>query len=297
MKPQPLSFSSGMLALWVSILWGGNVVAIKLGLGTLPPFWSAFWRFMVGAATVLIWAWIKRAELLPEREDWGSAVILGFLFAAQISCLNLGVSLTSPAYGVVLLNSHPVFTNLFGHFVDSEDNLNFRRLLGLALAVIGMSYVATGRPDAALAPNPIAGNLILILSAALLATRSLYTRRLVQRVNTFKPVVWQMSFALPVFLFFALLLEPPLLKPVTWPPVAAILYQGAIIGGFCFVTWTQLLQKHAAGVLSMFAFLVPFFGVFLSSYMFDETINPGLLLGAGLVTSGIVIVTRFSGGK
>jgi O-acetylserine/cysteine efflux transporter len=207
----------------------------------------------------------------------------------------LGVGLTSPAYGVVLLNSHPVFTNLFGHFVDSEDTLNFRRLLGLALAVVGMSYVAAGKPDAALAPNPIAGNLILILSAALLAIRALYTRRLVQRVNTFKPVVWQMSFALPVFLGFALLLEPPLLQPLSWPPMAAIFYQGAVIGGFCFVTWTQLLQKHAAGVLSMFAFLVPFFGVFLSAYMFDETIQPSLLLGAGLVTAGIVIVTRFSG--
>jgi drug/metabolite transporter (DMT)-like permease len=295
MKPQPLSFSSGMMALFVSILWGGNVVSIKLGLSTLPPFWSAFWRFVVGAATVLVWAWIKRAELRPKPGEWGSAALLGSLFAAQISCLNLGVGLTSPAYGVVLLNSHPVFTNLFGHFFDSEDNLNFRRLAGLALAVVGMSYVAAGKPDSALATNPIAGNLILILSASLLAVRSLYTRRLVQTVNTFKPVVWQMSFALPIFLGFALFLEPPLLKPITWPPMAAIFYQGAIIGGFCFVTWTQLLQKHAAGVLSMFAFLVPFFGVFLSAYMFDEIINPSLLLGAGLVTIGIVIVTRFSG--
>ncbi len=295
MKPQPLSLSSGLLALWVSMLWGGNVVAIKLGLNTLPPFWSAFWRFLVSAATVLIWARTRRADLLPGRAERGSAVLLGCLFAGQISCLNLGVNLTSPAYGVVLLNSHPVFTNLFGHFVDSEDKLNLRRLLGLALAVIGMSYVAAGKPDAALAPNPIAGNLILIFAAALLAIRALYTRRLVQRVNIFKPVVWQMSFALPVFLCFALLLEPPLLQPLSWPPMAAIFYQGAVIGGFCFVTWTELLQKHAAGLMSMFAFLVPFFGVFLSAYMFDEAIHASLLWGAGLVTAGIVIVTRFSG--
>src|SRR5690606_27302510 len=234
----------------------------------LPPFWSAFWRFLVGAATVLIWAWIKRAELLPEREDRGPALLLGCLFAAQISCLNLGISMTSPAYGVVLLNSHPVFTNLFGHFVDSEDKLNLRRLLGLALAVIGMSYVAAGKPDAALAPNPIVGNLILIFAAALLAIRALYTRRLVQRVNIFKPVVCQRSLAPRVFLAVVLLLGPLLLQPFSAPPMGAIFYQGAVIGGFCFVTWTELLQKHAAGLMSMFAFLVPFFGVFLSAYMF-----------------------------
>ena len=150
-----------------------------------------------------------------------------------------------------------------------------------------MSYVAVGRPDEVLAPNPMLGNLILIFSAALLAIRALYTRRLVQRVNTFKPVVWQMLFALPVTSLND--------QRLSWSPVAAIIFQGAVIGGFCFVTWTQLLQKHAAGLLSMFAFLVPFFGVFLSAWLFDETIHPELLIGAGLVTAGIVIVTRFSG--
>ena len=92
MKPQPITVSSALLALAVSILWGGNVVAIKFGLGTLPPFWSAFWRFLAGALTVLAWAWFRRAELLPKREDWGAVALLGTLFAAQISCLNLGVA-------------------------------------------------------------------------------------------------------------------------------------------------------------------------------------------------------------
>ena len=60
-----------MLALCVSILWGGNIVAIKLGLGTLPPFWSAFWRFLLGGATVLVWAWIKRADLIRYAKQLG----------------------------------------------------------------------------------------------------------------------------------------------------------------------------------------------------------------------------------
>ena len=90
----------------------------------------------------------------------------------------------------------------------------------------------------------------------------------------------------------AALLEPTHTQPITWAPVAAIFYQGAVIAGFCFVVWTTLLKKHSASTLSMFGFLVPFFGVFLSALVFGEEVQPHLLIGAGLVTVGIIIVTR-----
>ncbi len=292
MKPQPLGRTSGLLALFVSILWGGNLVAIKLGLGTLPPMWSAYWRFVAGAVTVSIWAKIQGVSLMPRREDWTSVFALGLMFTAQITCLNLGVDRTSPGYGVVLLNSHPIFTNLFGHFFESEEKLSRRRIFGMALALFGMSYVAVGRPAAALAREPHVGNALLLVSATLLAVRVIYTRRLVQSMHPLRPVMWQMFFSLPLFLAAAWWFEPMELQPLTRGPVLAILYQGAVIGGFCFVMWTTLLQKHAASTLSMFGFLVPFFGVFLSALVFGEELRPHLIAGAGLVTLGIVIVTR-----
>ncbi len=291
MKPQPLGASSGALALFVSMLWGGNLVALKLGLGTLPPMWSAFWRFAVAAVAVYVWAKHQGVSLKPSREDLAPIATLGLMFAAQITCLNVGIDMTSPGYGVVLLNSHPIFTNLFGHFFESEEKLSGRRLLGMTIAVVGMSYVAVGRPTAELARMPHIGNALMIVSASLLAIRVIYTRRLVQSMHPLRPVMWQMFFALPIFLSLAAWLEPTHTRPITWGPVAAILYQGVIIAGFCFVMWTTLLKQHSASTLSMFGFLVPFFGVFLSAVFFGEVIGMHLLFGAALVTFGIIIVT------
>ena len=293
MKPQPLTAASAALGLFVSLLWGGNVVAIKFALTTVPPFWSAFWRFASACAAVALWAWLQRVDIRPSRGDSTPVFLLGLMFTAQISCLNTGISLTSPAYAVVLLNSHPVWTNLLGHFYASEDTLNLRRLIGLALACAGILFVALGKPDAALAPRPWLGNILMMVSAILLAVRVIYTRRLVQAQHPLRPVIWQMVFSLPLFAAAAALAgEPPVLQPVTWPPAGAILYQGVVIGGFCFVTWTTLLRRHSASTLSMFGFLVPFFGVFLSALVFGEAIDPHLILGALLVSVGIIVVTR-----
>jgi len=292
MNPQPLTAATAVLALFVSMLWGGNLVALKYGLATFPPFWSAFWRMAAACVAVVVWTKLRGIRIAPKPGEWGPFALLGLMFAAQICCLNIGANWTSAAYAVVLLNAHPVFTNLYAHFIDSEDKLTPRRIFGLALAFSGIAYVALGKPDAALAPHPSWGNPLMIVSANLLAIRVIYTRRLVQAADPERPVIWQMLWSLPLFLGLAFTLERPTLQAVTWAPIAAILYQGVLIAGFCFVVWTTLLRKHSAANLSMFGFSVPIFGVALSAAVFGETVQLHLLAGVVLVTLGILIVTR-----
>jgi drug/metabolite transporter (DMT)-like permease len=291
-KAEHIGWSSALIALFVSALWGGNVIALKLGLATVPPLWSAFWRFLSGLVAVVIWAKLSGIRLMPEPGEAGPLSILGLMFTLQIMGLNLGVNATSPAYAVILLNSHPIFTNLVGHFFVPKDRLSGQRILGLAIAFAGICYLALGRPDARLAPNPILGNIVVVASASLLAVRMIYTQRLVQRIDPVRPVIWQMAFSLPIFLATAAWLEPVLLKPLTAEPVIAILYQGVAIGGFCFVVWTRLLKRHSPGSLSVFGFSVPVFGVFLSALVFGEVITGRVVAGVAAVTVGIIVVTR-----
>lgn len=291
-RTHPIGWASAFWALAVSAVWGGNVVAIKLGLTAIPPLWSAFWRMLLGTLIVAAFALTQRVSLRPVEGEARSLVTLGLLFTAQISLLNIGTNLTSPGFAVVLLNSHPVFANLAGHFQQTEEKLSALRILGLMLAMAGVGYVFLGKPEPSLAPSPILGNLLMVVSAALLGVRSVYTRRLVQEIEPLRAVVWMMLVSVPLFLVMAVLREPVLAGPVTAPPVAAILFQGIAVAGFCFIVWTLLLRKHPAGTISMFAFTVPFFGVLLSLWLFGEPVSPRLLAGAALVTAGIVIVAR-----
>jgi len=280
------------LALFVSLLWGGNVAAIKFGYDTFPPIWSAFWRFLSAGVAVALWAWFQGVSLRLQPGELRGLSILAAMFTAQIVCLNTATAWTSAAYAVVLLNAHPLFTNLFGQWFALEERLTVRRSIGLTVAFAGICWLALGKPSAELAPHPGWGNILTLVSASLLATRVLYTRGLVQKMHPLRTVTWQIFLAVPVFLLIAAASEPMTLREVTWPPVAAILYQGPVIAGFCFIVWTTLLKRHSASTLSMFGFTVPVFGVLLSAWMFGEEIGSRLVSGAALVTLGIVIVTR-----
>lgn len=290
--PEPIGASSALLALLVSVFWGGNMVALKLTLTTLPPFWSAWWRMLLGVAVIAAWAWFRRLPLGLRPAERRALVVLSLLFTAQIALLNVAVNLTSPAYAVVLMNAHPVFANLTGHFVVSEQRLSKVRVLGLALALGGICYLSLGRPVESLASNPLLGNLLLVASALLLGIRNVYTRWVVQSTGPERALVWQLLLSLPFFIVLAAALEPPLLKPLEPAPVVALLYQSTLVAGFCFIVWTSLLRRHTAGTLSMFTFTVPFFGILLSALVFSEPVTGRILLAAALVTAGIATVTR-----
>jgi drug/metabolite transporter (DMT)-like permease len=291
-KVNRLTLGGALTALAISILWGGNVVGIKVGLETFPPFWSAFWRMLTGITMVGLWGWSQGLRLVPLKGERRWLAALGLLFTVQISAMNHGVNFTSPAYAVVLLNSHPIFANLLGHYFVPEDRLSWARVVGLVLAFGGVCAVFLGTPDESLGTRPILGNLIVTCSGFLLGARTVYTQRLVQTIDPVRPILWMMVCSLPAFLIGALLFEEPLIQPVGARAIGAILYQGVVVAGLCFIVWTTLLKTISPGLLSMFAFSTPIFGVVLSAWIYDESITPRLLFGVIAVTVGIVVATQ-----
>lgn len=283
-----------LLTLLISVLWGANIVALKIALAVFPPLWGAFWRMGIGMVVTGLWAKFSRIRLRPAPEEYGGLALLGILCFIQISLLNISVNWTSAAYAVVLINCHPIFTNLLAHYFIPGNRLSWTRVLGLAIAVAGISFIFLGKPEARWAPHPYWGNLIAVVSSFFVGVRSIATKRIVQRIETTRAIFWTLVLAVPMFLVAALLFEPPLVAPLAWRPVAAILYQGVVVAGFCFMLWTRLLRDYPPGVLSVLAFPTPLFGVLFSAVVFSEALPPSFLIGAGAVFAGILIVTTRS---
>ena len=289
---RPLGLGGGLTALLLSALWGGNVVSAKIVLGTFAPFWTAFWRMSVGLVPVLLWAWKRGTRLRPERGEHRWLTYLGILMTVQISLVYLGVNLTSAGFASVLMNSHPIFTNFVSHFFVPGDQLSWPRLIGLVTAFSGISVTFLGKPDARLASNPLAGNLLCTATSALFGARTVFTSRIVARIDYVRTVFWQTVFTMPFFLVTALFLEPVTLQPVTWTALAAMAYQGFMSNGVCTILWIRLLRHHRPGEVAISGFPAPLFGVTFSAILLSEKLSPALLVGVATVAAGIFVVTR-----
>lgn len=289
--PRPVTAGVVVTAVLLSAMWGGNVVAIKITLETFPPVWCAFWRMLIGLPTLWLWARIGGVRLAPSRDEWRPLLLLGAVFGFQLMLLNWSVSLTSAAYSAVLVNAAPIFTNAIAHFVVPDDRLSKLRTLGLALAFSGVSAVLLSRPEERLATAPLLGNALAVATAVAIAARMVYTQRIVQAVNSTRTIFWQVVFALPVFLIVALATEAPLSGPLTLRTAGAMAYCSLGVVGIAFIVWVRLLEKYPPGLLSVFVFPMPLFGVLFSALIFSERISPSLAAGVALVAVGILIVT------
>jgi drug/metabolite transporter (DMT)-like permease len=274
------------LALLVSLFWGGNTVALKLGLLDAPPLRLAWLRLLLGGAVIALWAWRtgRLASFTVARDEWRPLAVLGVIFTAQIGLMNVGTALTSAAHGSVVLNLYAVHIVVLAHFLISGDRLTARRLAGVLVAYGGIVVLFAG--ETADAGASLLGDALVFVSALLLAERQIYLARAVQRLDPVKLLLAQAVVGTAAFVALSALLEPGATR---WTPrlAASLAYQGALVAGFCFVINLWLLRRYRPSALAAFFLTQPIFGVLVASLVAGDPLTLQLLVAGLAVALGI----------
>ena len=288
-RNEPLGPQAASIAVLAALLWGGNAVFIKMGLQGVPPLAMALFRFALGTGVVVIAVIVAGVSLRLRPEERPGMALLGVIFVLQIVLLNFGTQYTTASRSTVLICAHPIFTALGAHFLIPGDRLNLGRFIGLGLAFGGIMLVLA---DALTLQGPLLGDLLVLVSALFLGLRQVVLKRIVHGMSPYTVLFWQAAPSLPVFAVLSLWFERR--AEYVWSPevVGAILYQGLVVAGLCFILWVSLMRHHSASRLGAFGFATPLCGVFLSSWLLGEEVTLTLLLSVGLVAVGIFVANR-----
>lgn len=290
---QPIGIASALVCVCIVVARSGNPVAIKVVLQSLSPLYGAFARVAIGCASVGLCALIQGHALTPKREELRPLALLTFIYAVQISAIQIGSDYTSPVLVAILFNTYPITANFTSSFFVPEDRLTSARVIGLAAAFAGVVWIFLAPADTPLAPNPVLGNSLILVAATLLAFRMVYLRQLVLRIDYAKAVFWPLLFSLPLFLFGAAFFPGaiPRVEP-DWRIWVALFYQGIVVGGIGQLAWTYLVRKHTPGTVIVFSFLTPVCGLALSALYFSEPVPARLLEGLCAILAGIALAAR-----
>ena len=278
-------------ALMLAVLWGGNSVSIKIGLQGVPPLALAGFRFLLALVAVTAWSISQRVTIRLRRGELVPLILLGIAFVLQIITLNVGTRFTSAARSTIMINFFPFFTALFAHYWVPGDRLSFIKIMGIGLAFCGIFITFAPALQLGAHSYPV-GDLIVLISASLLGFRTVVTKRLIQSIHPYRLLIWLMIFSLPCFFGLSLLLEDQSNYAFSPAVIAAILYQGLIVAGFCFVCWTSILKKHSPSKLVVLSFATPISGIIFSHLLLADELGFSLITGATLVAFGIYLVNR-----
>lgn len=280
------------MALVLAVLWGANPVAIKLGLADVAPLRMAFLRFAVSAVAIFAYAMATgRRDILRIPRGHGKPIwSLGLLFVVQIALMNVGIDRTTAAHGVIVLNSYAIHTVVFAHFVLPGDRLTARKVVGVLVAYGGVIILFA--PGVTGSSGTLVGDLIIAASALLLAERTVFIAKVVQRVDPVRLMMYQSVIGGAGVFVMSLVWDVE--RPTRWTVglLLSILYQGALIGGFNFVLNAKLLQIYRPSAMATVALSTPIWGVLIAAAIGREGLAPELVLAAALVAAGIGLTTR-----
>jgi len=284
---------ASLLLVLLCLLWGGNLVSIKISNQGIPPIMAATIRSVVAAGLLWAYALVMGKEVFVRRSDLRHGAVIGILFGLEFLCLYWGLDFTHASRGTIFLYMHPFWVALGAHFLLPDDRLTMVKVGGLVLAFAGLISVFGSRPST-LSPNFWIGDMMALAAAFFWAATTVYIKKVVvtRDFTHYQTLFAQLFFSIPVLLAGWLIfeLDEPLSLNVL--VLGAIGYQCAVVAFFSYLLWFWLIHRFPVSRLTAFTFLAPLFGVILSGLVLKEPLPLLLWFGLILVGAGIYLVNR-----
>lgn len=271
------------------LLWGGNLIAMKVGFRGVSPVCSAGVRFALGAIGILVWAWSRGISIKIQRMHLSRLLFASALFTLVFSLFTMGLNYTTVQRGAIFLYTQPIFVALIAHFAFAEDRLNTRKIMGLLIAFSGVVVVFLH----GLAGNVslfLLGDILILGSSTVWAYQTVYIKKLVEEIDPLLVCFYTFILSFPQLIIISWSLGEKMIFSISPGVLLALTYQGLIVASFSFVVWNEMLKRYKASNLSSFLFLTPIFGVLLGGLFWGEGFALRIIVGLILVVFGVQIV-------
>jgi drug/metabolite transporter (DMT)-like permease len=272
------------------LLWGLSQVSIKAASRGVSPIFQAAVRSIIAASLLALWARRRGMPLLHRDRTLLHGLAIGLFFGTEFVFVYLGLYYTTASHAVIFLYTAPFFVALGAHWLLPAEPLTGRKLIGLILAFGGVLFTFW---DSLHFPTrlQLLGDLLSLTAGFLWAATSLYLKRVVRTSMTPSQMLfYQLGFSAVQLSAMSLLFEPRQVTDLSGVVLASMAYQGIVVAFASYLVWFWLIQVYPVSNISGFTFFTPIFGILLGGLLLQEPLTIKLLIGGGLVTSGMVLV-------
>jgi drug/metabolite transporter (DMT)-like permease len=273
----------------VCIFWGSTYLAIKVGVGELPPFLFAGLRFLVAGVLLLA---IARAlgNPLPRRAaDWRTLAIVGlFLLAGGNAFVVWAEQYTPSGIASVFVVTVAIWTAFFDTIIPGgSGDLNWRVVAGLVLGFLGTALLVGASPAEILEAD-LRGPLALTFASASWSLGSVYAKRHPTEVTPYMGAAIQMI----VGGAFVAIVGSALgewsrwhLNPKGLGAIAYLVVFGSILG---YSAYTYALRHASATIVGTYAYVNPVIAVLLGWLLLAEPITGRTVVAMALILVAVV---------
>ncbi len=272
----------------VCIFWGSTYLAIRIGVGELPPMFFAGIRFFIAGSLVLTFAYIKGMEFPKTFTETRKMATVGILllFICNGSMV-WAEQMVSSSIAAILAATIPLFMALI-EFVVWGKKINLKGLIGLLIGFGGVVVLIVSHSS--IEQTNIKYILLILFSTFIWAVGSIYSQTFKTSAHIVTNIGIQMLSASILLLATSICIGEFSRIHLTFKGIAATAYLiifGSLIGYSCYI---YILKKWPSAKAGTYAYINPMVAVLLGALILNESINFNTILSIGIILGGVFLV-------
>ena len=270
----------------LAAIWGGSFLFVRMAVGAIGPLWLTELRVGIAAVAMLIYARATGFALSP-RQNWRPYLVLGVLNTAlpwglyAWSGKHIGAS-----YMAILNAAAPWFAAICGAIWLGE-KLSWRKLLGLALGMLGVALLV-GFGPIAVSPEVLLAVLACIGATACYALAGVYVKKRAGKIAPRALTVGSLIAASLVVMPF--LPAPPAAAAFSWQVTLAVLGISLVCSAAAYLIYFRLIANIGPTRTFTVTFLIPVFGTLWGALFLGEPVGLSTFAGGAVIVIATALV-------
>ena len=287
--------SDALQLILVSFLWGGQFVAARVVAVEAPPFTASFLRYVFASAALLILHMVRdRRFIRLTFRQWAWLTLLGLSGVFLYNLFFFSALAIAPAgRSSVVVAMTPTVVSV-ASIIFFKDRFSLLRVVGLAVALFGVSWAISGGEPASLLRGEIGRGDLLIFGAMLSwATFSVVGKIILKQLAprlaiTYACLIGTVALAIPAVVEGGLVGVTRYSLEI-WLSLAYLGLMGTVLA---FILYYQGIKSIGPSKTAIFINLVPIWAMTLSTILLGERITLPLAIGAAMVIGGVFLTSR-----
>ena len=270
------------------LIWGSTWIAIRFGLESLTPMFSAGVRFCLASIVIFALMRIKNTPLQTDKVSIRLYLLMGFFsFVIPFGLVYWAQQFVPSGMAAVLFAVYPFWVVIFSYIRMPSEFIGFYKIFGTILGFTGIVVIFSDS-FAGDITNYLIGMFAVVLSGTIQAWIAVSIKKFGNHLNSLSMNFIPMVIAGISMLVIAFLVEDLTTIRIDENAVLSILYLAFFGSVITFTTFYWLLKRINLVILSLIAFITPIVALILGYFIYSEVLSTRHFVGAAMVLTGVL---------
>ena len=269
------------------LIWGSTWIAIRVGLESLTPLFSAGLRFSLASIMIFVLMKIKSIPFQTDKVSIRLYLLMGFFsFVIPFGLVYWAEQFVPSGMAAVLFAVYPFLVVIFSFIRLPSESIGFYKIFGTILGFVGIVIIFSDSFEGDLT-NYLIGMFAVVLSGIMQAWIAVSIKKFGNHLHSLSMNFIPMVIAGISMIVIAFFTEDLSTIRMDENAVLSILYLAFFGSVITFTTFYWLIKRINLVILSLIAFITPIVALILGFFFYNEVLSTRHFIGTAMVLTGV----------